>query len=99
MVLQELLLCATSPNSSESGTGAVFLHDMQNTTALASFKQTNAGSRCTAVFESTSSQGGYILAAQPDKSVLNVYNLQKVSLQTLIKKTSTHRLSFRTNLL
>ena len=86
MQLQELLLCATSPNSSELGAGAVYLHHMQNTTALASFKQTNGGSRCTAVLESTSSQGGYILAAQPDKSVLNVYNFQKVSSQTLIKK-------------
>ncbi len=86
MRLQELLLCTATPNSPESGPGAVFLHDIQNTNVLASFKQTNAGSRCTAVFESTSSQGGYILAAQPDKSLLNVYNFQKVSLQIIFKK-------------
>ncbi|KAJ3571922.1 hypothetical protein NP233_g3442 [Leucocoprinus birnbaumii] len=77
MRLQELILCSTAPTTSESGAGSVVLHDIQNTTNLASFKQTSAGNHCTAVFESTNSQGGFILAAQPDKSILNVYNFQK----------------------
>ncbi|KAF5362425.1 hypothetical protein D9756_002430 [Leucocoprinus leucothites] len=77
MRLQELVLCSTAPNSSESGAGAVVLHDIQNTANLGSFKQTNARNHCTAVYESTNSQGGFILAAQPDKPILNVYNFQK----------------------
>jgi len=78
MRLQELVLCTTAPNSSEPGAGYVALHDIQNAANLASFKQTNARNHCTAVFESTNRQGGFILAAQPDKSILNVYNFQKV---------------------
>ncbi|KAL9713631.1 Pre-rRNA-processing protein ipi3 [Leucoagaricus gongylophorus] len=77
MRLQELVLCTTAPNSSEPGAGYVALHDIQNAANLASFKQTNARNHCTAVFESTNRQGGFILAAQPDKSILNVYNFQK----------------------
>ncbi|KXN86545.1 Pre-rRNA-processing protein IPI3 [Leucoagaricus sp. SymC.cos] len=77
MRLQELILCATAPTSSESGAGSVALHDIQSTISLASFKQTSAGRHCTAIFESTSTQGGFILAAQPDKTILNVYNFQK----------------------
>lgn len=83
MRLQELVLCATAPQSQESGPGSVVLHDIQNTTILASFKQTSASSRCTAVLESSSTQGGFILASQPDKSVLNVYNFQKVSFRAV----------------
>jgi len=98
MRLQELVLCTTAPNSSEPGAGYVALHDIQNAANLASFKQTNARNHCTAVFESTNRQGGFILAAQPDKSILNVYNFQKVGFLALSLDSFTHHISFRIRL-
>ena len=98
MRLQELVLCTTAPNSPESSAGYVFLHDIQNAANLASFKQTNAGNHCTAVFESTSRQGGFILAAQSDKSILNVYNFQKVSLLDFALVSFIHYISHRIKL-
>lgn len=59
------------------GLGTVALHDLQTGTTLASFKQTNAGPHCTAILESTSTEGGFVLTCQPDKSILNVYHFQK----------------------
>jgi pre-rRNA-processing protein IPI3 len=78
MRLEEILLCATAPQSQEQGAGIIALHDIQSTTLLATFKQTSAAARCSAVLESNGTRGGFILAAQPDKSLLNVYNFQKV---------------------
>ena len=78
MKLQETVLCATSPSSSSAGSGVIAIHDIQTGATLASFKQNNAGSHCVAVFESGNLQGGFILASQPDKSILNVYDFQKV---------------------
>ncbi|TFK39957.1 WD40-repeat-containing domain protein [Crucibulum laeve] len=78
MHLQETIFCATAPPSSSSGPlGAISLHDIQTGASLASFKQTNAGSHCTAVFQSKNTQGGFMLSVQPDKSILNVYTFQK----------------------
>ncbi|KAK0202802.1 WD40 repeat-like protein [Desarmillaria ectypa] len=75
MHLHETIFCATA--SASNGPGTVAIHDIQTGTPLASFKQTNAGTHCTAFVESSDSQGGFVLAAQPDKSLLNVYNFQK----------------------
>ncbi|KAK0446690.1 WD40 repeat-like protein [Armillaria borealis] len=75
MHLHETIFCATA--SASNGPGTVAIHDIQTGTPLASFKQTNAGAHCTAFVESGDSQGGFVLAAQPDKSLLNVYNFQK----------------------
>ncbi|EKM81805.1 hypothetical protein AGABI1DRAFT_118875 [Agaricus bisporus var. burnettii JB137-S8] len=77
MRLEEVLFCATAPQSPEQGAGTIALHDVQSTTLLATFKQTSAAPRCTAVLESSNTQGGFMLAAQPGKSLLNVYNFQK----------------------
>ena len=78
MQLQEVVLCTTSPTPSNAGPGSISLHDIQTGATLASFKQTSAGSRCTAVSQTRDGQGGFMLAAQPDKSIMNVYNFQKV---------------------
>lgn len=78
MNLHEVILCATSAISSSHGPGAISLHDIQTGSTLVSFKQTNAGPHCTSFVESLDAQGGFMLAAQPDKSILNVYNFQKV---------------------
>ena len=78
MKLQETILCSSAAQSSTVGLGTVALHDLQTGATLASFKQTNAGPHCTAVLESTSTEGGFVLTSQPDKSILNVYHFQKV---------------------
>ncbi|KAG7443607.1 WD40 repeat-like protein [Guyanagaster necrorhizus] len=75
MHFHETIFCATA--STSNGPGNVAIHDIQTGTPLASFKQTNASAHCTAFVESGDSQGGFILAAQPDKSLLNMYNFQK----------------------
>ncbi|OAX32810.1 hypothetical protein K503DRAFT_575960 [Rhizopogon vinicolor AM-OR11-026] len=77
MLLQEVILCATAPQPSTSGSGAIVLHDIQTGTSLASFKQSNCAPHCTSFVETRDGQGGIILAAQQDKSILNVYNFQK----------------------
>ncbi|EAU90595.2 pre-rRNA-processing protein IPI3 [Coprinopsis cinerea okayama7 len=77
MQAQEVILCSASAQSSNAGIGSITIHDIQTGATLASFKQTNAGSRSVAVLESKSLQGGVVLAAQTDKTVLNVYNFQK----------------------
>ncbi|KAI0923858.1 hypothetical protein AcV5_009285 [Taiwanofungus camphoratus] len=77
MQLHECILCATAATPSSSGPGAISLHDIQTGSSLASFKQTSASTHCTAVVQSRNGQGGFMLAAQPDKSILNVYNFQK----------------------
>lgn len=77
MILQEVVLCATAPQASGSGSGAIVLHDIQTGTSLASFKQSSSTSHCTSFVETRDGQGGFILAAQQDKSILNVYNFQK----------------------
>ncbi len=80
--LQELILCATQPTSPTSGPGTISLHDIQTGSTLASFKQTSAGLHSTAVVRSGEGMGGFVLAAQPDKAVLNVYYFQKVCLES-----------------
>ncbi|KAF9480515.1 WD40 repeat-like protein [Pholiota conissans] len=77
MLLQETILCATAPTQSVAGPGLIAVHDIQTGATLASFKQTNAGPHSVAVLESKNAQGGFILASQPEKSILNVYNFQK----------------------
>ncbi|KAG6850785.1 hypothetical protein H0H93_008823 [Arthromyces matolae] len=77
MHLQETILCSTASSNSNAGLGAIFLHDIQTGVVLASFKQTNAATKCTSVAETRNGQGGFILSAQPNKSILNVYNFQK----------------------
>lgn len=94
MRLQEVVLCSTAPSTSTSGAGVIALHDIFTGSALASFKQTSPSVNCTAVVNTAVmdgiSQGGFVLTSQTDKSILNVYNFQKVryvsaiTLQTLI---------------
>ncbi|KAH7929113.1 WD40 repeat-like protein [Leucogyrophana mollusca] len=76
MHLQETILCATG-SSSSSGPGAITLHDIHTGSSLASFKQTTSSTQSTAFVETRDGHGGFLLAAQADKSVLNVYNFQK----------------------
>ena len=83
MVLQETVLCATAPQPSGSGPGAFVLHDLQTGTTLASFRQTSSASHCTAFVETANGQGGIMLGAQMNKSVLNVYNFQRVSTKNI----------------
>lgn len=78
MHLQEIILCSTAPSSSNTGPGTISMHDIQTGTTLASFKQTSASLNCTAVSQTASGEGGFMLAAQPDKSIMNVYSFQKV---------------------
>ncbi|KAF9531734.1 WD40 repeat-like protein [Crepidotus variabilis] len=91
MHLQETVLCATSPTSSAAGPGLIAIHDIQTGATLASFKQTSAGSHSVALLESRNSQGGFIIASQPDKSILNVYNFQKdqISLKIVLPEKLT----------
>ncbi|EIW79220.1 WD40 repeat-like protein [Coniophora puteana RWD-64-598 SS2] len=78
MNLHEVVLCATAPAEGSSVTaGALTVHDIKTGTSLASFKQTNAPRHCNAYVETNNGQGGFMLAAQADKSILNVYNFQK----------------------
>ncbi|TBU49181.1 WD40 repeat-like protein [Dichomitus squalens] len=77
MHLNEAILCATAPSASGSGPGTLSLHDIQTGTSLASWKQSSSSSHCTAVVQSRDGQGGYMLVAQQDKSIMNVYNFQK----------------------
>ncbi|KAI8985548.1 WD40 repeat-like protein [Trametes punicea] len=77
MHLHESILCATAPSASGIGPGTLSLHDIQAGTSLASWKQTSAGVHCTAVVQSRDGLGGFVLAAQQDKSIMNVYSFQK----------------------
>ncbi|KAI6038083.1 WD40-repeat-containing domain protein [Pisolithus marmoratus] len=77
MVLQETILCATAPQTSGSGQGAFVLHDLQAGTTLATFRQTSSAPHCSAFIETANGQGGIMIGAQMDKSVLNVYNFQR----------------------
>ncbi|PPQ62868.1 hypothetical protein CVT24_006266 [Panaeolus cyanescens] len=77
MLVQESIICATAPTTSASSPGLLALHDIQTGQALASFKQSSSAHHSVAISESTNAQGGFILAAQADKSLLNVYNFQK----------------------
>ncbi|KAF7370878.1 Pre-rRNA-processing protein IPI3 [Mycena sanguinolenta] len=74
MLLRETILCAATPST---GPGAIAIHDLQTGSTLASFKQTNAALHGTAVVQSQDGQGGFLLAVQHDKSIMNVYNFQK----------------------
>lgn len=78
MHLNEVVLCATAPSASGTGPGALSLHDIQTGTSLASWKQTSAGLHCTAAVYTRDGQGGFMLAAQQDKSIMNVYTYRKV---------------------
>ncbi|KAF8196763.1 WD40 repeat-like protein [Mycena galopus ATCC 62051] len=83
MPLRETILCAATP---ATGPGAIAVHDLQTGSTLASFKQTNAALHGTAVVQSQDGQGGFLLAVQHDKSIMNVYNFQKdqVSLKIVL---------------
>ncbi|RXW12812.1 hypothetical protein EST38_g13043 [Candolleomyces aberdarensis] len=77
MQLQEVILCSTTSQQTNAAAGAITIHDIQTGAILASFKQTNTAPHSIAVLESKSTQGGFVLAAQVEKSILNVYNFQK----------------------
>lgn len=93
MHLNETILCATAPGPSSSsvGTGTITLHDIQTGATLASFKQTSADKHSTAIIPTRNGQGGLICAAQSEKSLLHVYNFQKVrvdSVYVLVERPS-----------
>ncbi|KAF8757710.1 WD40 repeat-like protein [Rhizoctonia solani] len=76
MRLQETLLCALGPLSG-SGAGHLALHDLKTGTTLATYKQNTSAVHNVSVVESQNGQGGYIISAQTDKPILNVYHFQK----------------------
>ncbi|KAJ7281918.1 WD40 repeat-like protein [Mycena rebaudengoi] len=80
---REVVQCAATPTA---GPGSIAIHDLQTGSILASFKQTNAAPHGTALVQSQNGHGGILLAAQHDKSILNVYNFQKdqVSLKIVL---------------
>ena len=78
--IQETIVCCSSPSTSP---GSVTFHDVRTGAALATFKQTNARTHCTDLVETRDGQGGFILSAQQDRSILNVYNYQKVRTERL----------------
>lgn len=80
MQYQETVLCSSGASSASQGHGAVTLHDLQTGSLLASFKQTNANRHSTASIPTKNGQGGFILTAQSEKSILNTYYFQKVRL-------------------
>lgn len=93
MSLQEVILCATTPLT--PGHGAIALHDIQSGSTLATFKQTSAQKNCSAVIPTRDGQGGFMLTAQSDKSILNVYNFQKVwCVPSLVSNFSAHSCPF-----
>ncbi|KDQ61569.1 hypothetical protein JAAARDRAFT_31026 [Jaapia argillacea MUCL 33604] len=75
--MHETILCTVAPSPTNPGPGYISVHDIQTGTSLASFKQNNATSHCTASLESKNGLGGLVMSAQQDKSILNVYNFQK----------------------
>ena len=76
--IQETIVCCAAPSTSA---GSVTFHDIRTGAALATFKQTNGRTHGTDLVETKDGQGGFILSAQQDKSILNVYNYQKVHLE------------------
>lgn len=90
MHFQEVILCSTGSSSQNTGQGAITLHDFQTGSLLASFKQANADVHSTAVFQTGNGEGGYILCAQSDKSIMNVYYFQKVCTASLL----THEMPY-----
>ncbi|KAH7911431.1 WD40 repeat-like protein [Hygrophoropsis aurantiaca] len=76
MQLQETILCTTGP-SPGTGPGALTLHDIKTGSALAVFKQTTSSINSAGFVDTRDGQGGFMMAAQADKSVINVYNFQK----------------------
>ncbi|KDQ18934.1 hypothetical protein BOTBODRAFT_63086 [Botryobasidium botryosum FD-172 SS1] len=80
MSLHEVVLCASGESESGNGAhgaGCITLHDIVTGSPLASFKQSSPGVHCTAAVETRGALGGLLLAAQPDKPILNVYSFQK----------------------
>lgn len=77
--LTEVVLSAAGPSKAGQGSGAVILYDLSTGASLFTLKHTLAGLHSTVATETRDGQGGLVLAAQLDKSLLNVYSFQKVS--------------------
>ncbi|KAF9005985.1 WD40-repeat-containing domain protein [Cyathus striatus] len=77
MRIQETVLCTISPSATNPGPGFIAIHDIGTGASLATFKQTNSPSNCTAFHNTRDAQGGFVLAAQRDRSIINVYTFQK----------------------
>jgi pre-rRNA-processing protein IPI3 len=77
MPFQEIILVSAAPTSATQGSGNVSLYDLNTGSSFLSFKQTSPPPHCTASIETRDGQGGLVLAAQADKSLLNVYAFQK----------------------
>ena len=97
MNTQEIVLCSSGASASSQGLGAITVHNFQTGTLLASFKQTCADVHSTAVPPTRNGEGGFVVAAQPDKSIVNAYYFQKVGawlsllVQLLISSTGPNR--------
>ncbi|GAB1518168.1 Pre-rRNA-processing protein ipi3 [Rhizoctonia solani] len=89
MRLQETLLCALGPLSG-SGAGHLALHDLKTGTTLATYKQNTSAVHNVSVVESQNGQGGYIISAQTDKPILNVYHFQKVASGVMLNSWEAH---------
>lgn len=77
MPIQESIFCCLAP-AENTGSGLVALHDIQTGASLASFKPTNSAAHSVSYVETRPGLGGVILAAQSDKSIINVFSFQKV---------------------
>ncbi|KZT43257.1 WD40 repeat-like protein [Sistotremastrum suecicum HHB10207 ss-3] len=75
--MQEVIFCASGPASENSSLGSISLNDFTTGTPIFSLKQTGASQQCVAFVETSNREGGFILAAQAEKSILNVYSFQK----------------------
>ncbi|CAK5267775.1 unnamed protein product [Mycena citricolor] len=80
IIHDETILCGVTP---AAGPGSIAFHDLKTGSTLASFKQTTSALHSTAVVQTRDGQGGLLFAAQQDKSIMNVYNFQKVIKSTI----------------
>jgi pre-rRNA-processing protein IPI3 len=79
-MLQEVVLCASGPTQGNTSLGSVSLNDITTTNSVFSLKQTGAARNGYALVQTRNGQGGFVLAAQADKGLLNVYSFQKVNI-------------------
>ena len=80
-MLSELVVCsscAPPEHGSSSAEAYISIHDLHTYTQKAIFKKSSSAVNCLAVSPS------HILTAQSDKSILNVYNRAKGSLEQIL---------------
>jgi hypothetical protein len=95
--LQEIIVATAGPSTTNQGAGTITLYDIHTGSSLFTLKQSLAGPKCTVATQTRDGQGGLVLAAQTDKSLLNVYSYQKVSLSSALIHIIAFKTSFRNN--